>query len=216
MEPLFYGGCLSRLIHYILSIRSRHPTVKILGGKSDIKSACHRISLSGDTAAKCAIMCEQIGLISLRLTFGGSPCPNEWCVTSELCTDLANDILHCEEWNPTEINSPHKINLPPPSYLDKSIPFALASNLDVHVLIPEDDKGHVNDFIDKGTVIVPDIGENKNRVVPSLLLAIHTLFRPIDKKEEIHREDCLSLDKLAEEGKLSEVLMILGWTIDTR
>jgi hypothetical protein len=26
----------------------------------------------------------------------------------------------------------------------------------------------------------------------------------------------LSLDKLAEEGKLSEVLTILGWTIDTR
>jgi hypothetical protein len=26
----------------------------------------------------------------------------------------------------------------------------------------------------------------------------------------------LSLDKLAEEGKLSEVLMILGWTIDTQ
>jgi hypothetical protein len=28
LEPLFYGGCLSRLIHYILSIRYRHPTVK--------------------------------------------------------------------------------------------------------------------------------------------------------------------------------------------
>jgi hypothetical protein len=196
LEPLFYGGCLSRLIHYILSIRYRHPTVKILGGKSDIKSAYHRISLSGDKAAKCAIMCEQIGLISLRLTFGGSPCPKEWCVASELCMDLANDILHCEEWNPTEINSPHTINLQPPSYLDESIPFALASNLDV--LIPEDDKGRVDDFIDDGIVIVPDIEENKIQAVPSLLLAIHILFRPIDKKEVIHREDCLSLDKLAE------------------
>jgi hypothetical protein len=101
---------------------------------------------------------QKIGLISLRLTFGGSPCPNKWCVTSVLCTDLANNILHCEEWNPSEINSPHTINLPSPSYLDESIPFAKASNLDV--LIPEDDKGRVDDFIDDGFVIVPDIEEN--------------------------------------------------------
>jgi hypothetical protein len=42
--------------------------------------------------------------------------------------------------------------------LDESIPFAKASNLDV--LIPEDDKGRIDDFIDDGFVIVPDIGEN--------------------------------------------------------
>ncbi len=101
LNPLHYGGCrLSRLIHYILSIRSRHPNIKILGGKSDIKSAYRRITLNGQTAVKCAIMCQEFSLVSLRLTFGGSPCPNEWCIASELFIDLANDILHCEDWNP--------------------------------------------------------------------------------------------------------------------
>jgi hypothetical protein len=55
LTPLYYGGCLLRLIHYIISIRSRHPKVKILGEKSDFKAAYRQISLHGDTAAKCSI-----------------------------------------------------------------------------------------------------------------------------------------------------------------
>jgi hypothetical protein len=180
LEPLYYGGCLSRIIHYILSIRSRHPTVKILGGKSDIKSAYRRITLNGKTAVKCAIMCQDLGLLSLRLTFGGSPCPNEWCIASELCTDLANDILHCKEWNPAELHSPHAPKLPTPQYLSDHIPFAPAAHLDV--TIPEDDMGRIDDFIDDGIAIVPDLNDNKNRAVQALLLAIHILFRPVDRK----------------------------------
>jgi hypothetical protein len=33
LNPLFYGGCFSRLIHYIVDLRLRHPTTPILGGK---------------------------------------------------------------------------------------------------------------------------------------------------------------------------------------
>ena len=39
LDSIYYGGCLSRLIHYIVLIRLRHPNIKILGGKSDIKAA---------------------------------------------------------------------------------------------------------------------------------------------------------------------------------
>jgi hypothetical protein len=31
LEPLYYGGCFCHLIHYIISIRARHPVVKVLG-----------------------------------------------------------------------------------------------------------------------------------------------------------------------------------------
>jgi hypothetical protein len=49
LHPLFYGGCLSRVIHYIISLRIHHPTVPILGGKSDFKAAYRRVSMHGDT-----------------------------------------------------------------------------------------------------------------------------------------------------------------------
>jgi hypothetical protein len=77
LDPLYYGGCLSRTLHYIASLRLRHPNTRILGGKSDIKSAYCRITLNGETAVRCTMMCKDFGLISLRLTFGGSPCSNE-------------------------------------------------------------------------------------------------------------------------------------------
>jgi hypothetical protein len=214
LEPLYYGGCLSRIIHYILSIRLRHPEIKILGGKSDIKAAYRRISLHGDTAERCTIMYNDLGLTSVRLTFGGSPCPNEFCLASELCTDLANDILHCDQWNPRELKSPHAEKIRDPVYLDSNIPYTKAKELDV--ILPTDDYGRIDDFIDDGIVIIPDLEDNKNRALQALLLAIHILFRPVDDNENIRRDDCLSLSKLQDEGFLTENPIILGWRINTR
>ena len=86
-------------------------------------------------------------------------------------------------------------------YLDSAIPLAPAATLDIH--IPDDDMGRIDEFIDDGIAIVPDLNDNKSRGVQALPLAIHTLFRPVDQNENIPREDCLSLDKLSEEGRLS-------------
>jgi hypothetical protein len=38
----------------------------------------------------------------------------------------------------------------------------------------------------------------------------------VDHNDPIPREDCLSLNKLAEEGQLAEKFTILGWNINTR
>ena len=138
-------------------------------------------------------MFKEMGLTSLRLTFGGSPCPNEFCIASELCSDLANDLLHCQEWDPKEISSPHAGKLQDPILLDRQIPFAQAKDLDVD--IPNDNWGRLDNFIDDGIVIVPDLQDNRYRAIQAMLLAIHILFRPGDKKEKILREDCLSQDK---------------------
>ncbi len=119
LEPLYYGGCLSHVIHYIISIQAHQATVQILGGKSDFKAAYRRVNLHGDTASKCSIVYKDFSLPS----FGGSPCPNEFCVISELCTDLANDILHCPQWDPTELKSPHIHLLLEPNLLEESILF---------------------------------------------------------------------------------------------
>jgi hypothetical protein len=214
LDPLFYGGCLSRSLHYIVSIQARYPKTKMLIGKSDFKSVYRRVTLNGETAARCTMMCKQFGLISLRLTFRGSPCPNEWCLFSELCTDLANDILHCESWSHESLKSPHQDKLPAPTDLPDSADFNPAAELDVD--IPHNDMGRVVDFIDDGIAIVPDIGNNEERGVTAMLLAIHTLCRLLDENEPIQWEDCLSLGKLTDEGQMSEVPMILGWQVNTR
>lgn len=214
LEPLYNSGCLSRIIHYILLTCARLPHTKILGGKSDFKAAYRRVNLHGDTAARCSIMYKEFGLPSLRLTFGGFPCPNEFCVVSELCMDLANDILHSPQWDPSTLSSPNVNVLLDPITLPDSIPYGQAKELDVE--IPADDWGRIDDFIDDGFTITPDIGNNQNRAVPAMLLAIHVICRPRDMSECISREDCLSLGKLREEGTLSEEPTILGWKINTR
>jgi hypothetical protein len=214
LAPLFYGGCLTRLLHYIVDIRGRHPAVPILGAKSDFKAAYRRVSLHGDVAEKCAIMCNEFAVPSFRLTFGGSPCPHEFCIYSELSADLAYDLLHCPDWDPAVLASPHATVLLEPKLMEGDIPFTQARPLDV-VLEPND-WGKADIFIDDGMAIIPDINSNRHRAVQALLLAIHTLCRPVDAKETIQWEDCLSLGKLAEEGQLSERFTILGWDIDTR
>jgi len=70
--------------------------------------------------------------------------------------------------------SPHAPTLLPPQYLNNDIPFTPATDLDVQ--IPDDDMGQIDDFIDDGMVIIPDIKDNKNRGVQALLLAIHISF----------------------------------------
>jgi hypothetical protein len=214
LDPLFYGGCLSHLIHYIVSVRARYPTTKMLGGKSAFKSAYRRISLNGEISARSIMMCKNFGLLSLCLTFGGSPYPNKWCTFAKMCTDLANDILHSKDWNPDSLHSPHKAKLPPAQYLEDSIPFSPTADLDVD--IPHDDISPINDFINDGIATILNLYNNKDRGVAAMLLAIHTLCQPLDPNEPIPREDCLSLEKLAEEGVMSEKLVILGWEINTR
>lgn len=113
------------------------------------------MNLHSETAARSTMMCKQFGLLNLLLTFGGSPCSNEWCIFAEFCTDLANNILHPRDWDPGFLSSPHHIKLPPTHYLDDTTHFTPAAELDVE--IPNDDMGQIDDFIDDGIVIVPDI-----------------------------------------------------------
>jgi hypothetical protein len=74
----------------------------------------------------------------------------------------------------------------------------------------------VDNFINDGTIIVPDLQDNQNQATQAMLLAIHVLCQPLASNEPISSVDYLSLGKLTEEGTLSECLMILGWNINTR
>jgi hypothetical protein len=82
----------------------------------------------------------------LRLSFGGKPCPSEWGAISESICDLANAILHSEDWDPKEIFAPNQHLVPERRLLDDDIPFGQEEELIVD--IPINPRGMHDIYID--------------------------------------------------------------------
>ena len=61
-----------------------------------------------------------------------------------------------------------------------------------------------------------DIGMNKKRAEAAVLLAIHTVGRPVHVDEAIQRVNLVSMSKLKAEASLEEQKILLGWKLDTR
>ena len=82
--------------------------------------------------------------------------------------------------------------------------------------MPLDDSGRDDDFIDDCITITVDTEANLNRACNTMPLAIHFMCHAVTPDEPILRDDPLSLSKLAEEGRLSEVLTVLSWQFNLR
>ena len=106
--------------------------------KRDFKSAYKRHHLRAKTAVKSAVRVKLDGryyiLVSLRLPFGGSPCPSYFylvsdiydfrlevhlayqgfCLVSDIITDTTNDFIGCESWDTDKIFSNYVTKIPPP------------------------------------------------------------------------------------------------------
>ena len=72
---MVYGWCLSRILHYLASLRHRNPGRKIFISKYDYSDAYKRISQDAETAVATVIRVDSIAYICLRMVFGGSPNP---------------------------------------------------------------------------------------------------------------------------------------------
>jgi len=121
--------------------------------------------------------------VSLRLTFGGSYCPPQWCCISETICDLANDIMHCPAWNPDETHSPLQVNIPPPHRFPADMPFGQAKELSVP--IPDNDIGSADVFIDDFLPVALDINDNVKRVGYAVPLAVHSIGRQVSPNEPL-------------------------------
>ncbi len=216
VPDVMYGHCLLRIIHLTIHYRLLYPNKRIYYGKVDSKSAYRRGHLFWEIAIQTITQClkDDLGFISLRMTFGGSPNPALWGNISESITDLANALLRCKDWDPKELKSPLQHLVPShepsenPEELTKALPIdvdTLSSNCDAKADI----------YIDDGISVAVDEGDNVKRAEAAMLLAMHVIGRPFDADDPIPRKDIVSLSKLAAEGMMSETKMILGWLFNS-
>jgi hypothetical protein len=225
LSPCQYGHMLLRCIHYIVQLRIANPNLPIVMQKADFKSAYRRVHLNAATASQCMSQIKHpdhphIVLLPLRLTFGGSACPSEWCVVSELITDLANRILNHEHWHTDIVRPSLADKVPPTEVLSNEIPFAQGRPTlmaDPSIL---EETGRADVYVDDICTIGPlHNKEAEEKLRMATLLAIEAVGRPNDgtcPSASITRENLVSLDKLHAEAGLSETKILLGWELDTR
>jgi hypothetical protein len=215
LTPCVFGHSLLRLIHFVLYLRRKYPNTRIFIQKVDFKSAYRRMHLKPDMAAKCITVVGGLAFISLRLPFGGRPCPSLWSDLSETITDLSNALALDLTWDPETLHSPLQHLIPPTSSEPDSVPFAAA--LPTSVTIPDSDGDYKADvFIDDLISIILDDGAGCKRGAASSLLAIHTVGRPVAAHEPVLRNELTAEKKLIAESLLEEVKTTLGWLLDTR
>ena len=215
LTPCMFGHALLRLIHFVLHLRRSFPRRKILLQKVDFKAAYRRVHLSPATAVKCITVVRDLAFVSLRMPFGGRPCPSLFGDFSETITDLSNAIARDETWCPEELHSPLQHLIPATKCEPDDIPFSQA--LPTSVSLPDDEGTYKADvYIDDILVAMLDDGDGCKRGAAAALLAIHSVGRPVADDEPIARDELTAEKKLIAESLLEEKKTTLGWTLDTR
>jgi len=100
---MIYGWCLMRILHFIAALRFRFPNQRIFIAKYDYSDAYRRMCHSANAAAQSVAILSGVAYIALRLTFGGSPNPQGWCLFSEMVADASNELLMNPDWYPSKL-----------------------------------------------------------------------------------------------------------------
>lgn len=219
LEPIMFGHALLRIIHHIVHLRKRFPDKVIWLRKEDFKSAYRRMHLREQTAKRSAVRIAindiTYVLISLRLPFGGAPCPSDFCTVSDIVTDCINDLLDSKDWDESKVCSDFVKFIPPPEILAADIPFAQAR--DMCVTLPDEDNGKCDGFIDDLISVCVDIANNLLRLTAAPCTIIHAMSHAAtDGSTFLARDDMVSIDKCVAEGAPAEVRICLGWELNTR
>jgi hypothetical protein len=166
-------------------------------------------------ALQCICIIGSLAYLLLRLPSGAAAAPSKFCVASEALCDLANDIMVDHSWDPGGTKTPWDENLPPPKLLDALLPYATAHLLDVVPPSPEHN-GKCNVYIDDIITIGLYTPQLIVRLQWAIIVAIHCLFHPLHLNEADYHNHVLSLWKLAGNGALCELKVVLGWLINIR
>jgi hypothetical protein len=147
LQQCKFGKCLLRLINWAVAAHKKYPNQQIMAKKDDFKSACCHPHLHSKTTVKTVMQLPELDLamMSLWLTFGGAPGPNEWSVISETIYDLTTAIKHNKNWDPMMLCGKNQHLVPPPKFLNDSIPFA--EGLELIIEIDINPGGTTDDYI---------------------------------------------------------------------
>ncbi len=109
-EPMLecqYGYCIHWLENWAVAARRKYPGQRILASKINHKSAYHRSILHFAMALQTVTQLpeDELAILTLHLTFGGTPWPFKWGVILETICDLANKLLKCKDWEPTNLHA---------------------------------------------------------------------------------------------------------------
>jgi len=85
---------------------------------------------------------EELLLMFLRLTFGGSPGPNKWSVLAKMICDLSNALLLDDNWDPATLASPSQHRVKSPNR-DAEMDRVFGVGRELIVDIPIDHRGNI-------------------------------------------------------------------------
>ena len=182
--------------------------------KYDFSDAYRRISHRATSAVQTIIALGLKAYIMLRLSFGGAANPQVWCGFSEMLCDLSNEIPLIPNWDPTVLFSPSQPVVPLPDFLPEPLLYAKAQPMAVEV--PTRSLGRGDCYLDDIIKTYVGIKSAILRHAASAPLAMFVSMRPLATDEPVPRKETLSLPKLEAEGTPSEMMIVLGWWLDTR
>ena len=135
---------------------------------------------------------------------------------SDCIVDLAIALSQCPNWSPALMPSSYAHVLKKPVQLPDDVPFAQARPSLVQPPVPE--AGTADGFMDDVSAanVVEDRNARADRLAQAVLLAMEVLGRPNSEFEPLLRDVLLSLEKAEAEGTPNELLIVLGWLLDTR
>ncbi len=84
LQQCMYGRCLTRLLCWIVKAQWQFPGKHILLQKNDIKLAYRHCHLNATMVVLTITQLpeDDLCILVLRLTCGGTPCPFEWSISS--------------------------------------------------------------------------------------------------------------------------------------
>ncbi len=135
-------------------------------------------------------------------------------IISETVCNLTTAIRQNDGWEPIKTFGRNQHLVPPPKFLEDSIPFAEGLELVVDILI--NSRGTSDIYINNLVSLAVEI-EGRDTLVrsnPTPLFAFDTCAHSLDPNKPIPCKTMEARDKIAAEAMLEEQKMILGWFLD--